>query len=91
MRIAMRKVEPGEVPPDGGTALQERPDRPVVKGTRGDDYVCAHCGNVLAARMAPEYINRKLRVKCGQCNTVNVGIEVDGVDYRAPFGGRGRG
>ena len=28
-RIEMRRIQPGEVPKDGGTALQEAPDRPV--------------------------------------------------------------
>jgi phage FluMu protein Com len=91
-RVAMRQVQPGEVPPDGGTAVQEDPDRPVVRGTDGDDYVCVTCGNVLAATLAPQYVNRKFRVKCGRCRTVNVGIEVAGVDYAKAFGpGRGAG
>jgi phage FluMu protein Com len=90
-RIAMRAVQPGEVPPDGGTAVQEHPDRPVVRGTGGDDYVCVTCGNVLAASLAPEYANRKFRVKCGRCRTVNVGIEVPGVDYTKAFAGPRRG
>ena len=47
-RIAMRRTAPGEVPPDGGTAVQEHPDRPVFRGNGPDDYVCVECGNVLA-------------------------------------------
>jgi phage FluMu protein Com len=43
--------------------------------------VCAECGNVLAQSMAPEYMNRKVRVRCGRCNTVNVAVEIEGVDY----------
>lgn len=82
----MREVQRGEVPPDGGTALQENPDRPVVRGTGGDDYVCVKCGNLLAANLAPQYVNRKFRVKCGRCRTVNAGIEVAGVDYAQAFG-----
>ena len=31
-RMVMREVRPGEVPPDGGTALQEDPARPVFRG-----------------------------------------------------------
>jgi DNA-directed RNA polymerase subunit RPC12/RpoP len=91
MSIAMRAVQAGEVPPDGGTAIQEDPAVPVFRGTAGDDYVCVQCGNVLATNMAPEYINRKLRIKCGICRTVNVGIEVPGVDYRKAFGNNPRG
>jgi ribosomal protein S27AE len=87
-RIVMRVVERSEIPPDGGTAVQENPDRPVFKGTGGDDYTCANCGNVLATEMAPEYMNRKLRVRCGRCGTVNVAIEVPGVEYNKAFGRR---
>jgi len=39
-----------------------------------------------APLMAPEYMNAKLRVKCGRCRKVNVAIEVEGVDYRKAFG-----
>jgi phage FluMu protein Com len=86
--IAMRLAERAEIPPDGGTAIQEHPDRPVFKGTNGDDYVCADCGNVLATAMAPEYMNRKVRVRCGRCHKINVAVEVPGVDYAKAFGRR---
>lgn len=85
-QIAMRKVQAGEIPIDGGTALQEDPDRPVFRANGNDDYVCVSCGNVLAASMPPEWMNRKLRIKCGRCKTINAAIEVDGVDYRKAFG-----
>jgi phage FluMu protein Com len=90
-RILMRRPEPGEIPPNGGTAVQRDPDEPVFAGTAGDDYVCVECGNVLAAAMAPEYMNRKLRVKCARCRTVNVAIEVEGIDYGKAFGRRPAG
>jgi phage FluMu protein Com len=86
-QIAMRKVQPGEIPIDGGTALQESFERPVFTGNGPDDYVCVSCGNILAASMPPEWMNRKLRIKCGRCKTVNAAIEVPGVDYRKAFGG----
>jgi DNA-directed RNA polymerase subunit RPC12/RpoP len=89
-QIAMRRPEPGEVPPDGGTAVQEDPDRPVFTGNAGDDYVCVECGNVLATSMPPEYMNRKLRIRCARCRTVNVAIEVEGVDYASAFWRRPR-
>jgi phage FluMu protein Com len=89
-QISMRIPEDGEIPPGGGTAVQEDPDRPVFHGNGPDDYVCVQCGNVLAESMPPEWMNRKLRVRCGRCRTVNVAIEVDGVDYRKAFGRPGR-
>ena len=41
----MREIRPGEVPRDGGTAIQDDPDRPVFSGNGPDDYVCVQCGN----------------------------------------------
>jgi phage FluMu protein Com len=88
--LKMRRPEPGEIPPDGGTAVQENPDMPVFNGNGPDDYVCVSCSNVLAHAMPPEYMNRKLRIRCGNCRTINVAVEVEGVDYAKAFGGRGR-
>ena len=39
-RVTMREVRPGEVPPDGATAIQEAVDRPAFRGNGPDDYVC---------------------------------------------------
>jgi hypothetical protein len=75
--VVMREIRPGEVPKDGGTALQEAPDRPVWSGNGPDDFVCVSCGNVLAARMDPLYMTKKVRVKCAVCKTVNVAITGD--------------
>jgi len=36
----MREVQAGEVPVDGGTAVQEDPGRPVFRGNGEYDYVC---------------------------------------------------
>jgi DNA-directed RNA polymerase subunit RPC12/RpoP len=74
-RIAMREVRPGEVPRDGGTAIQEDPSRPVFNGNGPNDYVCVECGNVLAAGMDPDYMTKKVRVRCGRCRTVNVSAQ----------------
>jgi phage FluMu protein Com len=60
------------VPRDGGTAIQEDVDRPAFTGNGPDDYVCAECGNVLAASMHAMQMTKKVRVKCGRCKTVNV-------------------
>lgn len=86
--LAMQLIDRSEIPHDGGTAVQEDPDRPVFNGNGPDDYVCAHCGNLLAHAMPPEYMNRKLRIRCGRCRKINVAIEVEGIDYGKPFGRR---
>jgi len=70
----MREVRTGEVPPSGGTAVQDDADRPVFRGNGPDDYVCVSCGNVLASGMDALYMTKKVRVKCGRCRTVNVAI-----------------
>ena len=73
-RVAMREVREGEVPYDGGTAIQEDPDRPVFSANGPDDYVCASCGNVLAASMSEAQMTLKVRIKCARCKTVNVAV-----------------
>jgi ribosomal protein S27AE len=70
--ISMREVRAGEVPRDGGTAIQEDADRPVFHGNGPDDYVCVECGNVLAASMHAQQMTLKVRIRCGRCRTVNV-------------------
>jgi DNA-directed RNA polymerase subunit RPC12/RpoP len=73
-RLEMRRVRKGEVPLGGGTAIQEHVDRPVFTGNGQDDYVCAECGNVLAASMQPIQMTLKVRIRCARCRTVNVAI-----------------
>jgi phage FluMu protein Com len=70
--IVMRAVRAGEVPRDGGTAIQEDADRPAFRGNGPDDYVCVQCGNVLAESMHAMQMTYKVRVRCGRCSTVNV-------------------
>ena len=72
----MREVQAGEVPIDGGTAVQIDPDRPVFRGNGAYEYVCATCGNVLASGLDPEYMTRRVRVRCAHCRTVNISAEV---------------
>lgn len=84
----MRLLQNGEVPLGGGTAVQDDPHRPVFRGHGPDDYVCVECGNVLAVSMPPEYMNRKVRIRCGRCRAVNGAIEREGIDYGAAFGRR---
>jgi phage FluMu protein Com len=79
-RIVMREIREGEVPKDGGTAIQDDPERPVFRGNGPNDYVCAACGNVLATGMDPLYMTPKVRVKCAVCKTVNVAIPDASVD-----------
>ena len=50
--------------------------------------MCANCGNLLARAMSPEYMNRKLRIRCGRCRTINVAVEIEGIDYGKAFGRR---
>ena len=89
-RITMRRIRPGEVPMDGGTALQEAPDRPVWSGNGPNDYVCVECGNLLAEAMAADYMTFRVRVRCGRCRTVNVAVNDDrGPDERRRRSGAG--
>ena len=71
-RVVMRQVRPGEVPFDGGTAVQEDPGRPAFRGNGPDDYVCVECGNVLAEAMHEVQMTFKVRIRCAVCRTVNV-------------------
>ena len=84
--VTMREVREGEVPPDGGTAVQEDAERPVFSGNGPDDFVCVTCGNVLAASMDAEYMTFKVRVRCGRCSTVNVHGERPAEDPRRKHG-----
>jgi phage FluMu protein Com len=86
--VSMREIREGEVPWDGGTALQEDPGRPVFRGNGPDDYVCVKCGNVLAESMHAMQMTKKVRVRCGRCSTVNVAITDESAD--PPGGGRRR-
>ena len=56
----------------------------IVLGHGKTDWV----KNVLAASMPAEWMNRKVRVRCGRCRTVNVAVEEEGVDYTKGFGRR---
>jgi phage FluMu protein Com len=81
--VVMRQVREGEVPPDGGTAIQEDAGRPVFHGNGPDDYVCVECGNVLAEAMHHEQMTLKVRIRCGRCRTVNVAItDIKGAPIR---------
>ena len=68
----MRRVREGEVPKGGGTAVQENAERPVFRGNGADDYLCVECANVLAVAMDPDYMDFKVRIRCGLCGTINV-------------------
>jgi ribosomal protein S27AE len=90
-RLTMRKVREGEVPRGGGTAVQENADRPVFKGNGPNDYLCVECGNVLAMAMDPDYMDFKVRIRCGRCGTINVADTDEAADrerWRARAGKR---
>jgi DNA-directed RNA polymerase subunit RPC12/RpoP len=83
----MRAVEPGEVPVDGGTAVQEQPDRPVFRGNGEYDYVCVGCGSLLAQGMDPRLMTRRVRVRCARCRTINIAAEISVQAARRPRAG----
>ena len=83
----MRAVLQGEIPVDGGTAVQDNPDRPVFRGNGSDDYTCVTCGNLLASGMDPQYMTRRVRVRCGRCRTINIAAEVSVQAARRPRSG----
>jgi len=80
----MRAVHAGEVPFDGGTAVQEDPGRPVFRGNGPDDYLCASCGNLLASAMEAAYMTKKVRIRCGSCRTINISAEIPVTPARRP-------
>ena len=80
----MRAVESGEVPVDGGTAVQESADRPVFRGNGDYDYVCVSCGSLLASGMDPQLMTRRVRVRCARCRTVNISAELPVQAARRP-------
>jgi DNA-directed RNA polymerase subunit RPC12/RpoP len=83
----MRAVEPGEVPVDGGTAVQEAPDRPVFRGNGEYDYVCVQCSSLLAQGMDPQVMTRRVRVRCARCATINIAAELPVQAARRPRAG----
>lgn len=80
----MRAVEPGEVPVDGGTAVQEQPDRPVFRANGEFDYVCGQCGSLLATGMDPQLMTRRVRIRCARCATINIAAELPVQAARRP-------
>ncbi len=86
----MRAVLEEEVPIDGGTAVQEGVDRPVFRGNGSFDYVCVNCGTLLAAGMDPEYMTRRVRIRCARCRTVNIAAELPAQAARRPRRGADR-
>jgi hypothetical protein len=86
----MRAVLAEEVPVDGGTAVQESADRPVFRGNGEYDYVCVSCGSLLAAGMDPQFMTRRVRVRCARCRTINIAAELPVQAARRPRPGAGR-
>jgi phage FluMu protein Com len=75
-RKRMRRIREGEVPFDAGTAVQDDAGKPVFRGNGANDYLCVECGNLLAEAMDPEYMGKRVRIRCGRCRTVNIAAEV---------------
>jgi phage FluMu protein Com len=95
-QVVMRRLREGEIPFAAGTAVQEQEGRPVFRGNGALDYVCVHCGALLATAMAPEWMNHKVRIKCATCRTINVPITEEpaqgsGPSARTGPSGRPRG
>jgi ribosomal protein S27AE len=72
--VTMLNLTKEMVPAEFGIARQEDPDKPVFSRNGPDDYFCATCGNLLAEKMPPGPM-RKVRIKCGKCESVN-GVEI---------------
>jgi DNA-directed RNA polymerase subunit RPC12/RpoP len=73
--IKMREVLEGEVPPNGGSAIQDHVDRPVVVGEGPNNYLCGNCGNLLAEALSPPQMNIKVRIRCAKCGSLQVALQ----------------
>jgi ribosomal protein S27AE len=73
--IRMREVLEGEVPPNGGSAIQDHVDRPVVVGEGPNNYLCGNCGNLLAEHLSPPQMNIKVRIRCAKCGSLQVALQ----------------
>ena len=66
---------PGEVPLDGGTALQEDARPPGLQRQRARTTTSASSAATCSPpAMDPEYMTKRVRVKCGRCRTINVAV-----------------
>ena len=72
--ITMRRVREGEVPRDGGTAIQENPDRPVFAPTAPTTTSASRAATSCAVAMHAVQMTKKVRIRCGRCSTVNVAV-----------------
>jgi ribosomal protein S27AE len=73
--IRMREVLEGEVPPNGGSAIQDHVDRPVVVGEGPNNYLCGNCGNLLAEHLSPPQMNIQVRIRCAKCGSLQVALQ----------------
>lgn len=80
----MRAALEEEIPVDGGTAVQASVDRPVFRGNGDYNYVCVSCGSLLAVGMDPQFMTRRVRVRCARCRTVNISAELPVQAARRP-------
>jgi hypothetical protein len=70
-RVVMRRVREGEVPYDGGTAVQEDVDRPPFRGNGPTTTSAWSAATSCAESMHELQMTYKVR-SCGRCSTVNV-------------------
>ena len=82
------EIRPGEVPPDGGTAVQDDPDRLVFHGNGSRRLRLRLVRQPLATAMHPVQMTKKVRVR-RRCSTVNVSV-IDGYDVGPVLGSEQR-
>jgi hypothetical protein len=58
-------------PSDAPDAAELRASKPLFRGTGDTDYVCGHCGAVIAASMGPTQRVIVDMTTCGACGAEN--------------------
>jgi DNA-directed RNA polymerase subunit RPC12/RpoP len=56
----------------------------VFRGNGDYNYVCVSCGSLLAVGMDPQFMTRRVRVRCARCRTVNIAAELPVQAARRP-------
>ena len=58
-------------PSDTADTAEPRPSKPLFRGTGDTDYVCGHCGAVIAASMGPTQRVIVDMTTCAACGAEN--------------------